>query len=102
MSIQVPADQFLLRKVQCQTENKLVELVRQRTREDMEKRVVEDSRVKARAYRIARDVFASQYDPFLAEFLHDQTDRNLLVACYGGKVINKLINASISVFRPNG
>ncbi len=98
MSIQVPADQFLLQKAQYCTENKLIESVKRRTQEDMEKRVVEDFRVKARAHKIAREVFDSEYDPSLAEFLPRQIDRNLLVACCGWKVIDKLINASISVF----
>ncbi len=106
MSIQVPADQvradpFLLRKAHDNAEKELVESVRRKTREDMEKRSVAEFRVKARASNIAREIFDSEYKPSLAKSLPRQLDRELLVAIHEGKLIGRLEEVSLSVYRSN-
>jgi hypothetical protein len=99
MSIQVPADSFLLRQTHCDAEKELIESVRRRTREDMARKKVEEFRIEARAGRIARNTFNSEYEPFLAKTLPRQLDRELLVAIHEGKLIGRLIEESLSVYR---
>jgi len=102
MTCQVPpAGHFLFAKARDDTEKKLVESVKKKTQQYMSKRVVKEFSVEARAERIAKEVFNSEYESSLAKILPNPTDRKLLVAIYGEKVIDRLVDVSISVFRSN-
>jgi len=105
MSSQVPlAGHFLLAKARYDTESKLVESVKQKTRVYLAntQHVEEDEfDIEERAIKIAHKVFQSEYESSLAEVLPNPTDRELLVAIYKEPVINRLVDESIAVFKKN-
>jgi hypothetical protein len=100
MSSQIPpAGHYLLTQARYETERKLVESVKQKTRKDMAKTQPEEFEIEGRAERIANEVFKSEYESSLAEFLPNPTDRNLLVNIRRMEVIDHLVDVSISVFQ---
>ena len=98
MSIGVRADSCLLEKAHFDAKQELVESVRRKTREDMEKRHVAVFRIEARAHRIARETFA-EYEPSLTKKLSRQLDIRLLVSIHEGEIIGCLEKESLSVYR---
>ena len=94
---QIPsASHFLLAKARDDTETQLVESVKKKTQECRPQ--VEDFEIEACAEKIANEVFHSEYESSLAKILPNPKDRKLLVAIYGEKVVDRLVDVSISVF----
>ena len=99
-----PASNYILAKARDVTENKLVESVKQKTRVYLAntQHVEEDEfDIEERAIKIAHKVFQSEYESSLAEMIANPKDRKLLVALYREKVICRLVDEIIAVFKKN-
>lgn len=103
MSNQIPrADSVLLWKARDDAEMMLVESVKRKTQEYTAKTQVEEYEVEARAYRIARTVFESEYNSALTKLLPHPLDRQLLAAIVNeSKVVGHLMDESTAIFKKN-
>lgn len=102
MSTIPPDSNCLLSKARYEAEKILIESVKLKTLEDISvnpNRRLMHLRIKARAYRIAKEVFDSEYESSLGKFLSNPNDKKLLVAIYKDPLICRLIDESVAVFK---